>query len=133
MHVWHKASFYDASRGKPEAWLIMLTKSRAIDKLRGSQTRDRLTTSMDRDDFVPDQNFEYAEPNSADARISLDALVLRLTQEHRAVLEMAYYGGLTQSEIAVRLSIPLGTVKTRMRDGLLHLRKTLKTMETASK
>lgn len=133
MHVWNKASSYDTTRGKPEAWLIMLTRSRAIDRIRSSQTQTRLTTSLDGDELVQNKNLESTDGFSADARMSLDGLVDKITKEQRKVLELAYYEGLTQSEIALKLSLPLGTAKTRIRDGLLHLRKILQNMETVSK
>ncbi len=113
-HVWEKADSYDPSRGTPEAWLSTLTRSRAIDKLR------RLRRREGRD--VSEQEEPAVQPAFQDAVAAREALK-EVTPLQREVLELAYFEGHTQEEIAQKLKVPLGTIKTRIRDGLMKLRE----------
>ena len=126
VQVWKTAGSFDEGRGKPLGWLIMLTRSRAIDRLRSRKTRSRITDSMANDAS------RGAEPKtpSDDAQASEAQRAVRealkvLPSDQRIPIEMAYFGGLTQFEIAQQLGQPLGTVKTRMRNGMIRLREQL--------
>jgi len=101
--AWQAAPAYDPGRGTPEAWIFVRARTRAIDRVRAVRRRSETERAGNRD-FV------------------LGALG-RLPEAQREVLELAYYGGLTQTEIAERLKQPLGTVKTRLRLGLERLRE----------
>ena len=126
--AWRQAARYDASRGVVAAWLLMMTRSRAIDKLRSARARPD-SRAVD-DPRVIDEM--PAVLRDAPSRI-IDAENARLAQRalaelpllQRLVIELAYYEGLTQREIADRLEQPLGTVKSRLRLGLLKLRDAL--------
>ena len=124
--AWRQAGHYDAKRGVVAAWLLTLTRSRAIDRLRARRSRDdralrgRDTMDLRSNDLAPDVQFLTAERN-ARVRGALDELPLL----QRMALELAYYEGLTHAEIAERLEQPLGTVKTRIRLALLKLREAL--------
>jgi RNA polymerase sigma-70 factor (ECF subfamily) len=126
--AWRQAARYDASRGVVGAWLLMMTRSRAIDKLRSARARPD-SRAVD-DPRVIDEM--PAVLRDAPSRI-IDAENARLAQRalaelpllQRLVIELAYYEGLTQREIAERLEQPLGTVKSRLRLGLLKLRDAL--------
>lgn len=126
--AWRQAARYDASRGVVGAWLLMMTRSRAIDKLRSARARPD-SRAVD-DPRVIDEM--PAVLRDAPSRI-IDAENARLAQRalaelpllQRLVIELAYYEGLTQREIADRLEQPLGTVKSRLRLGLLKLRDAL--------
>jgi RNA polymerase sigma-70 factor (ECF subfamily) len=126
--AWRQAGRYDASRGVVGAWLLMMTRSRAIDKLRSARARPD-SRAVD-DPRVIDEM--PAVLRDAPSRI-IDAENARLAQRalaelpllQRLVIELAYYEGLTQREIADRLEQPLGTVKSRLRLGLLKLRDAL--------
>jgi RNA polymerase sigma-70 factor, ECF subfamily len=124
--AWRQASRYDASRGTVLAWLLTLTRSRAIDRLRGRRTRPEPSADEGLLNTIPDP----AAPADVQAVASGQATQIRSAIEELSVLqrvaiELAFYEGLTHAEIAERLELPLGTVKTRIRQGLLKLRDRL--------
>ena len=128
IQIWDKAKLYDPAKGKPLTWALTLTRNRSIDRIRAIQRRTRL-----RDDFeketVADESAGVREALSeVDAgekgQILRDA-VGRLSPEQRKVIELAFFGGLTQSEVAERLGEPLGTIKARARRGLMKLKEIL--------
>jgi RNA polymerase sigma-70 factor, ECF subfamily len=125
LQAWRRASDFDEARGRPFTWLVTLARSRAIDRLRALSSRDRTAQDAAR---APEEETSDAV---ADAIRSEQSAVVRgalaaLPPEQRRVLEMAYFEGLTQTEIATRLDQPLGTVKTRMRAGMTKLRELLR-------
>jgi RNA polymerase sigma-70 factor (ECF subfamily) len=125
--VWREAPQYDPKRGSPEAWLVMRAKTRAIDRLRSIRRRDR-TFVAPVDESVAQRNDGPAENPAvvAEDRGLVQAALAQLPEPQRRVIELAFFEGLTQSEIATRLGEPLGTVKTRARLGLERLRGALK-------
>lgn len=125
--VWREAPQYDAGRGSPEAWLVMRAKTRAIDRLRSIRRRDR-TFVAPVDESVARSSEEPAENPAvvAEDRELVHTALAQLPEPQRRVIEMAFFEGLTQSEIAIRLREPLGTVKTRARLGLERLRGALR-------
>jgi RNA polymerase sigma-70 factor (ECF subfamily) len=125
VQVWRQAGTYSADRGTPEAWLITLTRSRGIDKLRSRRRRDEMARPADDPDRLPASAVAESAAGQAEARATLGGALGDLPAAQRSVLELAYFDGLTQSEIAARLGEPLGTVKTRMRSGLERLRGAL--------
>jgi RNA polymerase sigma-70 factor (ECF subfamily) len=125
LQVWRQAESYSTDRGTPEAWLITMTRSRGIDKLRSRRRRDEMVRPADNPDRLPEPAVPESAAGSAEARATLGGALADLPAAQRSVLELAYFDGLTQSEIAARLGEPLGTVKTRMRSGLERLRGAL--------
>ncbi len=125
LEIWQTAPRYDASRGSAIAWLFTLAHRRSVDRIRASQAaRDRDLRIGVRDLDVPvDTVAEAAEIRVEHERV-IGALG-GLSELQRECVSLAYYGGLTQSEIADRLEVPLGTVKTRLRDGMIRLRTAL--------
>lgn len=127
LQIWRQAGNYSQERGSPEAWIINIARSRAIDKIRSSRRMDK--------SFVLTEDPAAAESNSgvessaaaSEMRLTVNSALANLPDAQRRVLELAYFDGLTQSEIAARLSEPLGTVKTRMRSGIQRLRELLRT------
>lgn len=124
--VWRDAPRYDAGRGSPEAWLVMRAKTRAIDRLRSIRRRDRtfvapVDESVARSSEEPPENPAVV----AEDRSLIQTALAQLPEPQRRVIELAFFDGLTQSEIATRLGEPLGTVKTRARLGLERLRGAL--------
>ena len=124
IQVWKTAGNYDESRGRPFTWLVTLARSRAIDRLRALGSRQR----------VADESVQAAPESVSDAatdalqseqRGVVRAALRELPAEQREALVLAYFEGLTQTEIAARLNAPLGTVKTRMRSGMIKLRALL--------
>ena len=126
VQIWKTAATFDDQRGKPLAWFIMLTRSRAIDRLRSRKTRARLTDSASKEETQITRKTTPADDAvaSEEQRTVREALG-KLPEEQRVPIEMAYFGGLTQFEIAQKLSQPLGTVKTRIRNGMIRLRAQL--------
>jgi RNA polymerase sigma-70 factor (ECF subfamily) len=128
IQIWDKAKLYDPTKGKPLTWALTMTRNRSIDRIRAIQRRTRL-----RDDFesetVADESAGVREAlsevdASEKSQILRDA-VGRLSPEQRKVIELAFFGGLTQSEVADRLGEPLGTIKARARRGLMKLKEIL--------
>jgi RNA polymerase sigma-70 factor (ECF subfamily) len=122
--VWRQASRYDTNRGTVIGWLVTLTRSRALDRLRRGRARPQATDGEQRAREVPDTSpgidlTLVSAEQAAAVRAALEAL----PENQRVPLELAYYEGLSQSEIAVKLDTPLGTIKTRMRQALLRLRE----------
>jgi len=126
--VWREAGRYDASRSTVAGWMVMLTRTRAIDRLRARQARPDLTAAVDTSMAVPLASTERTPESTTivaeDTRIVRGALA-QLPDQFRSLIELAYYEGLTHSEIAARTGIPLGTVKTRLRNAMGSLRSAL--------
>ncbi len=126
LQVWRQAVRYDATRGTPLAWLLMLARSRAIDRLRARAGRLRDLESAQAAEALPSL---AAGPDEdavvAERRRIVVAALGRLAPEQRAPIELAYYAGKSHSEIAIVLGLPLGTVKTRIRLGMTRLRDVL--------
>jgi RNA polymerase sigma-70 factor (ECF subfamily) len=125
--VWRQAANYRAERGSPEAWMINIARSRAIDKIRSMRRMDKsfvLTDDPARAESSENVEFSAAE---SETRVTMNSALASLPEAQRKVLELAYFDGLTQSEIAERLAEPLGTVKTRIRSGLQRLKNILGT------
>ncbi len=122
--IWRDAPRYDPQRGSPEAWVVMRARARAIDQLRAVRRRDRMFAPMP-------EGLEIGQPstpNPAEAaaeRGLVNAALSELPEAQRRVIELAYFEGLSHSEIAARLGAPLGTVKSRMRLGMERLRSAL--------
>ena len=126
VQVWKTAASFDDQRGKPLGWFIMLTRSRAIDRLRSRKTRARLAESVGKDESqITTATTPSEDAVSSEAQRTVRDALGKLPDEQRVPIEMAYFGGLTQFEIAQRLSQPLGTVKTRIRTGVIRLREQL--------
>ncbi len=122
LSVWQKAGTYSSERGAPEAWLITMTRSRALDKLRARGRRESRVTLLNEPEQL--EQVATAERGSIalGEQLAVQGVLTELPEAQRTALQLAYFDGLTQSEIATRLGVPLGTVKTRIRDGLLRLR-----------
>jgi RNA polymerase sigma-70 factor (ECF subfamily) len=139
VHVWNNASRYDASRSSVSTWLVLITRSRAIDRLRHRQVVDRVHEAAQRDAGSTSGDGTSAAPGPAHTSPEgADAVLTRerrervrreldnLPPEQRQVLEMAFYQGLSQAEIAARADLPLGTVKTRTLLAMKKLRSALR-------
>jgi RNA polymerase sigma-70 factor (ECF subfamily) len=124
LRLW-EANSYDPNRGSLGHFLVFLTRSRAIDRLRSQRSRQKALQAMQH--VTPHRTVvNPLEQASLDERSHLiKAALANLSPAEREVLEVAYYEGLSQSETAKRLDIPLGTVKTRSRQALKKLRQTL--------
>jgi RNA polymerase sigma-70 factor, ECF subfamily len=124
--VWTQAGRYDTTRGAVAAWMLTMTRSRAIDRLRSRNSRPETPSETRIVEDVPDTTARQdLELLSAEQVESLQRALNELPIAQRMALELAYYEGLTHAEIADRLSEPLGTVKTRIRQAVIKLRESL--------
>jgi RNA polymerase sigma-70 factor (ECF subfamily) len=129
VQIWEKAPMYDPKRGRPLTWVITLTRNRSIDRLRSTQRRQKLSEEVGREAEIAD----YQSDKSSADEISLGernrivrSAVMQLSPDQRRAIELAFFSGLTQTEIAEKLKEPLGTVKARIRRGMMKLRDLLK-------
>ncbi len=128
MNIWRYARSYDSDRSSPRTWMMGIVRNRCIDKLRLAASRPRVSSDVDVTEQASQQDVwtELAQNlTSSDVRSALG----ELPPEQRQTIELAYYGGLTQTEIAERMGVPLGTVKGRVRIGLDKLRILLASLE----
>jgi RNA polymerase sigma-70 factor (ECF subfamily) len=118
LEAWRRATRYEPARASPAAWLITIGRSRAIDRARSRATQERVLA-------IPEGDAAVQTPETlvdlSRKRELIAAAVTQLPQEQRSLLELAWNEGLSQSAIARRCSLPLGTVKTRTRAALLEL------------
>lgn len=124
LQVWRRAADFDETRGRAFTWLVTIARSRALDRLRSAGSRTRLGEEAAQ---IPHDEVGDA---ARDAEKSETGAIVRkalseLPEEQQKPLFLAYFEGLTQTEIAARLGDPLGTVKTRMRSGMIKLRELL--------
>ncbi len=128
IQIWDKAAFYDPARGRPLTWAVTLTRHKAIDRLRSTVRRNRLQEDVEREaeTFV-----QFDDRSAVDAAAVgetgalVRAAIHNLSKEQRKAIELAFYSSLTQSEIADHLQEPLGTIKARIRRGMIKLRNAL--------
>lgn len=122
VQVWTRAETYNVALGSPAAWLVRIARNRAIDRLRANSVRTRAVEAAPPPAAAPSPEARATVSERQRAvRFALDAL----PPEQRELIEQAYYRGLTQSELAEQFGLPLGTVKTRIRTGMLTLRRGL--------
>lgn len=124
LQVWRRAEDFDEQRGRPFTWLVTMTRSRAIDRLRVLGARQRLSESAARE-ATEETSDAALDAFKSEQREIVKGALAELTEDQRSTLLLAYFEGLTQSEIAAKLGTPLGTVKTRMRSGMIKLREIL--------
>ena len=129
LRIWRKPDSYVAQRGRFVTWLASVTRNRAVDEIRSRGRRFRHETAspeeQERELPAPETNDPALMAELADQRRLIVAALAQIPAEQRQIIELAYFGGLTQQEIAERLSQPLGTVKTRIRLGMQKLRVAL--------
>jgi RNA polymerase sigma-70 factor (ECF subfamily) len=125
LEIWRMAGRYDPDRGSPLAWLLTIVHRKSVDRVRSAEASTR------RDSSYHQQNQPVEHDSTAEAaHASLEAHRVRtaltsLTPVQREALELAYFGGYTHTEVAGMLDLPVGTAKTRIRDGLIRLRDTM--------
>ena len=125
IQIWEKAPLYDPTRGKPMTWAVTLTRNKAIDRLRSTVRRNRLQDDVQRESETFEQ---FDDRSSFDAVASGETSKLvreaiqKLTKDQREAIELAFFSSLTQTEIAERLGEPLGTIKARIRRGMMKLK-----------
>lgn len=130
--IWRSAATFDASRGSVVAWISTIVRTRSLDLIRSQKRRARVldqAAAMTEEGASPGLSSGAPSPDRgvemSEAQLLVRRSLAELPPPQRLVLELAYFGGLSQSEIAERLAEPLGTVKTRMRSGMEKLRQSL--------
>jgi len=122
LEIWQTATRFDTARGSASSWMLTMAHRRAVDRVRASQAgRDRDLRIGVRD---LDTDFDSVT-ESVKIRIKherVERALGRLTELQRQAVKLAYYGGYSHSEVAAMLGVPIGTVKTRLRDGMIRLR-----------
>jgi RNA polymerase sigma-70 factor (ECF subfamily) len=127
VHVWNQSGRYDPARSSVSTWLTLITRSRAIDRLRNRKVVDRTHEEAHAADPAEDASPEGPEAVFIhERRERVQRELANLPPEQRQVLEMAFYQGLSQSEISARAGLPLGTVKTRTLLAMKKLRNALR-------
>lgn len=125
LEIWQNATKFDAGKGSATTWIMTMTHRRAVDRVRAAQaSRDRDTRIGIRDYAADYDNVsESVEVKLEHERV--EKAMARLTDLQRQAVTLAYYGGFSHSEVAEMLHIPVGTIKTRLRDGMIRLRDEL--------
>lgn len=124
VQFWQQAASFDEARGRAFTWMVTITRSRAIDRLRARGSSERTASAAAREqlDVTSDASADAAR---AEEREIVRRALLEVPPEQRQALLLAYFEGLSQTEIAERTGSPLGTVKTRTRAGMAKLRELL--------
>jgi len=125
VNIWRKIGSYDSAKGRLFTWMMNVARNAAIDKIRSRGYQDSLKNQS-----IPDNADSAGMTRSATlpqvTDTGLKNVLAKLKEEHRVLIDMSYYQGYTHDEIAKILDIPLGTVKTRIRSALTHLRTMIK-------
>jgi RNA polymerase sigma-70 factor (ECF subfamily) len=125
VYAWRNAHRYENERGTLESWLVTLARSRSIDRLRARASRQRRAEGAAREVQPAPAADPLHDALVAERGARVRAALAHLSPEQRQALEIAYWEGLSHSAIAARLDVPLGTIKTRIRQGMLRLRAVL--------
>ena len=125
LEIWRSSARYDQARGSALGWMLTIAHRKAVDRVRSAEAQTRRDAAYEARSQAPP-----FDATSEEAHRNLDAQRVRraldtLTEAQRGALELAYFGGYTHREVAVMLDLPVGTAKTRIRDGLIRLRDTL--------
>ncbi|MCJ1714551.1 sigma-70 family RNA polymerase sigma factor [Microbacterium sp. M1A1_1b] len=122
LEVWQQAAKFDTARGSASSWVLTMAHRRAVDRVRAAQSSRDRDTKIGIRDFESgfDQVSESVEIRIEHERVS--RALGRLTEFQRQAVQLSYYGGYSHSEMAEMLGVPIGTVKTRLRDGMIRLR-----------
>lgn len=123
--IWRTAARYVPDKGTPSGWMLTIAHRRAVDRVRAAEASTRRDHQYQHSTHMTDH-----DSTAETAQASLDAERVRLalttlTEAQRQAVELAYFGGYTHTEIAAMADLPLGTVKTRIRDGMIRLRDTM--------
>jgi RNA polymerase sigma-70 factor (ECF subfamily) len=124
--IWEKAPLYDADRGKPLTWAVTLTRYKAIDRLRSLQRKGALHDRIEQEAKIFEEhtgNASLDEVDAAEKSKIVRQAILKLSPSQREAIDLAFFAGLTQAEIAKKLHQPLGTVKARIRRGMTKLKE----------
>jgi RNA polymerase sigma factor (sigma-70 family) len=124
VNIWRKIESYDPAKGRLFTWMINVARNAAIDKIRSRGYQDSLKSHSIHENTDTNISGITTLPQTGDA--GLKKVLTKLKDEHRVLIDLSYFQGYTHDEISKLLNIPLGTVKTRIRSALIHLRTMIK-------
>jgi RNA polymerase sigma-70 factor (ECF subfamily) len=122
LKIWNNFSSYDTKKGRLYTWMLNIARNLAIDSTRSKHEKIKSKIQSTSEHVYRFENNLRAEETNYDA-IGLNTLLNGLKEEHKSIIDLAYYEGYTQEEISQKLNLPLGTVKTKVRQALLKLRE----------
>ena len=127
MQIWEKAANFDPKLGTPSVWAVALVRNKAIDRVRASQRRGRLVEAATAESALAVEAVDSGNESvhGHEKATLIRSAIVELPAEQRHAIELAFFSGLTQAEISEKLRQPLGTIKARIRRGLLKLREQL--------
>jgi RNA polymerase sigma-70 factor (ECF subfamily) len=125
LEVWRQASRYDAARGSALAWLMTITHRKAVDRVRSAEAATRRDIAYEQTNRTVEHDTTAEAAHAGLEARRVRAAMAQLTDVQREAIELAYFGGYSHSEVAALLDLPVGTAKTRIRDGLIRLRDTI--------
>ena len=133
MEIWNQAAHYSAQKGKPLGWIVTLTRRRSIDRLRKKQAyaraEERLQNETEQQPEAWVHNSTEDDIEVSDTRRLILGILKNLPPAQREAIDMAFYHGMSQREIAAKTGIPLGTIKTRLELGLKKISEALRGMK----
>jgi len=133
LEIWNQAKNFSAEKGKPLGWMVTLTRRRSIDALRKKQAyaraEERLQAEPERQPLAWVQNTTAEEITAGDTRALMAKVISSLPEAQQQVIDLAFFRGMSQREIAAHTNIPLGTVKTRLELGLKKIYDSLKELK----
>ncbi len=133
MEIWNQAAHYSAQKGKPLGWIVTLTRRRSIDRLRKKQAyaraEERLQNETEQQPDAWVHNSTEDDIEMSDTRRLIMAILKNLPPAQREAIDLAFYHGMSQREIAAKTGIPLGTIKTRLELGLKKISEALRGMK----
>ena len=133
MEIWNQAAHYSAQKGKPLGWIVTLTRRRSIDRLRKKQAyaraEERLQNETEQQPEAWVHNSTEDDIEMSDTRRLIMAILKNLPPAQREAIDLAFYHGMSQREIAAKTGIPLGTIKTRLELGLKKISEALRGMK----
>jgi RNA polymerase sigma factor (sigma-70 family) len=124
LRIWERIEQYDTQKGRFFTWMLNVSRNMAIDRLRTRERKEAVKTDGMEPHVHTVENSNFAEQNPE--TIGLQEIIDKLDEDHRLIIRLVYLEGYTHSEVANDYDIPLGTVKTRLRNALIHLRKILR-------
>lgn len=125
LKIWNNFASYDTEKGRLYTWMLNIARNLAIDSTRSKHEKIKSKIQSTSENVYKFENNLRAEDNNYDA-IGLNTILNELKEDHKSIIDLAYFEGYTQEEISKKLKIPLGTVKTKVRQALLKLRELAK-------
>jgi RNA polymerase sigma-70 factor, ECF subfamily len=125
VYIWRKAAAYNPQLNGPFSWAVMIVRNKAIDRIRSRQRVARIVerATVEFSHFAKADERSADEPVFSEQRAMVRAALAQIPPEQRQAIELAFFGGLTHEEIAAQLATPLGTIKARIRRGMIRMRE----------